>query len=193
MPIWPCAFCTQRLERARSWAVVSPWAELAGAHRTTEGQQAHHFVLWATGGPALELTPLPTFFGGCNIPGGAVVVFAASWWLGTCLLLRCRGTSCIWHGGLGGTWSPRLHLACSGGGTPRGDVAESEKEEGPKPGTSPESSNSSAWIIFMALWMKNKRFVIYPQPETSRRADLQLPGELGRCFGPVSWRASRST
>lgn len=53
-----------------------------------------------------------------------------------------------------------------GGATPRGDVAKSEKE-GLKPRTSPGPSSSSAWIIFMALWMKNKRFVIYPLAKTS--------------------------
>lgn len=99
--------------------MVSPWAELAGDRRTAEGQQANNFVLWTTGGPAFELTPLPTFLGGCNIPGGAVLTFAPSWWLGTCLLLRCRSTSCTWCGGLGGTRSPRLCLA---GGWWRGDT-----------------------------------------------------------------------
>lgn len=102
----------------------------------------------------LSLPPYLLFFwGGCNIPGRAVVVFAPSWWLGACLLLRCRGTSCIWRGGLGGTRCPRLCLVCGGWGTPRGDIAESEKE-GPKPRTPLESSDSSSRIIFMALWIK---------------------------------------
>lgn len=71
VPIWPCASCTRPLERAQSWAVVSLWPELAGAHRTAEGQRANNFVLWATRIPAFELTPLPSFFwgDGCNIPG----------------------------------------------------------------------------------------------------------------------------
>lgn len=60
----------------------------AGAHRTGEGQQAASPALRATGGPAFELSPFLPFWGGCNIPGGAIVALAPSWGLGTCLCLQ---------------------------------------------------------------------------------------------------------
>lgn len=93
---------------------------------------------------------------------------------------------------------PQLCLACGGWGTPRDNVAESEKE-GPKPGTTPESSNSSSRIIFMAVWLKNETFVFYPQPKTSQRADPHSSPLLtwGRALGwsqgqqvnPLKWWA----
>lgn len=71
MPIWPCAFSTWPLERVWSWAVASPWAEMAGAHHTGEGQWPNNIALWATGGPMFALTPLACIFlGGCNTQGG---------------------------------------------------------------------------------------------------------------------------
>jgi len=157
------------------------WPELVAPQRA-KGQTI--LCCGRLGVQRLSLPPRPLFSVGVTSQMGLFCSVCTSL-AAASLLLLCRGTSCLWRGGLGGTRSPRLCLTCGGEGTPRGDVAESEKES-PKPGTPPESSGSSSRVIFVALWMKTKRVVFHPQPETSWRADPHSSSLVSRggALGP---------